>query len=260
MLMPVIMMDANALFTAAALLKAARHGVAFTGAGISTPSGIPDFRSPASGLWENVDPIAVASLMGFRQNPQRFYDWVRPLVQTTLNAQPNPAHLALAHLEAIGRLQGVITQNIDLLHERAGSRTVYEVHGHLREATCLACYRVYPNGPLMHQLLQDARAPQCPHCHGILKPNVILFGEQLPHKDWMGAREAARRCDLMLVVGSSLEVEPVASLPRLAKQNGAKLIIVNLHPTDQDALADVVIHADAAVVLPAIIDCLEQSP
>ena len=251
---------AAAIATAADLIKASHYSVAFTGAGISTPSGIPDFRSPKSGLWEDADAMIVASLQGFRQNPQRFYDWVRPLVTVTLAAQPNPAHIALAQLEEQGFLKGVITQNIDILHSRAGSKTIYEVHGHLREATCISCYRVYPTEDLFKQFLLDSKAPCCSHCGGWLKPNVILFGEQLPHKEWQGAKDAIRHSDLIMIVGSSLVVAPVCDLPRMAKARGAKVIIVNLQPTDQDALADVVIHADAAVVLPAIVTCLEKSP
>jgi NAD-dependent deacetylase len=258
-MVPIVMDTATAIAAAADLLKASRCAVALTGAGISTPSGIPDFRSPKSGLWENADAMRAATFWGFRENPQRFYDWVRPLVKTILDAQPNAAHLALAQLEQKGILKSVITQNIDMLHSRAGNTTIHEVHGHLREATCLSCYRVYPSENLFKQFLLDYQAPHCSHCGGVLKPNVILFGEQLPYRDWQGAQDAARHCDLILVVGSSLEVAPVCDLPRMAKARGAKLIIINLQPTDQDALADVVIHADAAVVLPAIVTSLEKS-
>jgi NAD-dependent deacetylase len=146
-----------------------------------------------------------------------------------------------------------------MLHTRAGTKEIYEVHGHLREATCLSCYQVYSTEELFKQFLLDYQVPHCSHCGGVLKPNVILFGEQLPYREWQGAKDAARRCDLMFVVGSSLEVAPVCDLPRMAKARGAKVIIVNLQPTDQDALADVVIHADAAVVLPAIVTSLEMS-
>src|SRR5690606_18271286 len=129
----------KAIKAAAALLQASRYVVALTGAGISTPSGIPDFRSPHSGVWEQVDPMAVASIQAFRRQPQLFFDWVRPLTYTILSAQPNPAHLALVQLEQYGPLKAVITQNIDMLHTRAGSHNVYEVHGHMRTASCLDC-------------------------------------------------------------------------------------------------------------------------
>jgi NAD-dependent deacetylase len=242
---------------AAELLQRAKYTVAFTGAGISTPSGIPDFRSHNSGLWENVDPLAVASLYGFRQNPQAFYNWIYPLTRLTLNAQPNPAHIALATLEAQGRLQAIITQNIDMLHTRAGNTCVYELHGHLREATCVHCFTVYPAEPIIRKFLEDRQVPHCPKCGGVIKPNVILFGEQLPVRELQGAKEAARKADLMLVVGSSLEVAPASDLPVMAARNGAKLIIVNIDPTPVDSQAQVVIHADAAEILPDIMERLE---
>ena len=132
---------------AAQLLCAAHSAVALTGAGISTPSGIPDFRSPKSGLWDGIDPLIVASIYGFRENPEAFYNWIYPLAKLTLYAQPNPAHYALATLENQGKLKGVITQNIDTLHSRAGSHVVHELHGQMREATCTHCFKVFPAKP-----------------------------------------------------------------------------------------------------------------
>jgi NAD-dependent deacetylase len=242
---------------AADLIKSAKYGVVFTGAGISTPSGIPDFRSAHSGMWEQVDPMAVASLQGFRQNPQRFYNWVRPLAQLTMTALPNPAHNVLAELEKRGLLRVVITQNIDMLHTRAGNKTIYELHGHLREATCINCFVTYDGEPILKQFLVDGLVPCCSKCGGVLKPNVILFGEQLPYRDLQGAQDAAKQCDLMLIVGSSLEVAPASDIPVLAKRHNAKLIIVNLEPTPLDHIAEVVINGDAAVILPAILQRLE---
>ncbi len=242
---------------AAQFLKAAKYTVAFTGAGISTPSGIPDFRSPNTGLWEDVDPIAVASIYGFRQNPQAFYKWIYPLTQLTMNARPNPAHNALAKLETLGLLKAIITQNIDMLHTRAGSETVFELHGHLREATCIHCFTVYPAEPIIQQFLSDRKVPHCPKCGDVIKPNVILFGEQLPIQQLMGAQDAARKADLMVIIGSSLEVAPASDLPLLALRNGAKLIIINIEPTPFDSRAAVVIHADAAEILPEIAQRLE---
>ncbi|MBZ0290309.1 MAG: NAD-dependent deacylase [Anaerolineae bacterium] len=242
---------------AAELLQRAKHTVAFTGAGISTPSGIPDFRSQHTGLWENVDPMAVASMYGFRQNPQAFYNWIYPLARLTLNAQPNPAHLVLANLEKQGRLDTIITQNIDMLHTRAGNTHILELHGHLREATCVHCFTVYPAEPIIRKFLDDREVPHCPKCGGVIKPNVILFGEQLPVRELQGAKEAARHADLMLVVGSSLEVAPAGDLPLLAVRNDAKLIIINIDPTPVDSQAQIVIHADAAEILPDIMHRLE---
>ncbi len=243
----------------AALLKAARSAVAFTGAGISTPSGIPDFRDPESGLWSHTDPLEVASIYGFRQNPSAFYNWVYPLAKLTFAAQPNPAHNALAALEQRGLLQCVITQNIDMLHTRAGSKEVYEIHGNLREATCTQCFTVYPGEPILRQFLEDHQVPHCPKCGAVIKPNVILFGEQLPYREIQAAQRAAQHADLMLIVGSSLEVAPASELPAMALHGGAKLVIINLSPTDFDRKAYSVLHANAAEVLPAVLQCLEES-
>ena len=243
---------------AALLLKGSQYAVAFSGAGISTESGIPDFRSPNSGLWQNVDPFAVASIYGFRRDPQAFYDWVRPLTDTTLNAKPNPAHSALVDLEEMGILHTIITQNIDALHTLAGSRQIYELHGHFREATCTHCFTGYDGEPIIRQFMQDGLVPRCPKCQGVIKPNVILFGEQLPIEELRGAQDASHKCDLMLIVGSSLEVAPANEIPIQARCTGAKLIVVNMEPTHIDSLADVVIHAHAATVLPAIVRELEK--
>jgi NAD-dependent deacetylase len=250
------MLPDDALEAASALLRRARYVVALTGAGISTGSGIPDFRSPRSGLWERHDPAEVASIYGFRHNPARFYNWIRPLARTILEAEPNPAHFALARMERRGLLRSIITQNIDLLHSRAGSQTVHEVHGHLRTVTCIHCFREYDCRPYLVALLETGAVPSCPACGNALKPNVILFGEQLPARALSAARRDAARCDVMLVVGSSLEVYPAADLPAFAHRNGAKLIFVNLMETALDSLAQVVIHGDAVDVLPHLADAL----
>jgi NAD-dependent deacetylase len=244
---------------AAQLILGARHAVALTGAGISTPSGIPDFRSPESGLWARVDPMAVASIWAFQIQPRHFYDWLRPVAQTLLTARPNPAHHALADLEAMGRLQAIITQNIDDLHQKAGARRVLEVHGHLREATCVRCYRVVPTRGMLERFVEDGEVPRCA-CGGVLKPNVVLFGEELPADVVAEAEREARQCDLMIVAGSSLEVIPVAELPLTAWQHGAKLIIVNYQPTYLDDQADVVIHQDVAEVLPRMVEACRYPP
>jgi len=246
----------NEIRRAAELIRAAKHVVAFTGAGHSTASGIPDFRSPGSGLWEKANPMMVASIWAFRLNPQHFYHWIRPLAETMLEALPNPAHHALAELEARGFLKAVITQNIDNLHQRAGNKRVLELHGHMREATCVRCYEVVPVDPVFKQKIRDGKVPYC-RCGGVYKPNVILFGEQLPIRVLNEAMAEARRCDLMLVAGSSLEVTPAADLPVIAAESGARTILVNLQPTGFDRRADVVIHGDVTDVLPRIIEAVE---
>ncbi len=246
------MTPSPAIARAIALLREAKYAVALTGAGISTPSGIPDFRSPESGVWDRVDPFEVASIYAFRHNPSAFFDWIRPLAHKILHAQPNPAHLALAELEKDGRLQAVITQNIDLLHSKAGSQTVYEVHGSLRRATCQGCHAQVDAHPLWRQFAQNDQIPACASCGAVLKPNVVLFGEMLPAITMHLAQEAAKKCDLMLVAGSSLEVAPAGDLPTLAKQAGAKLIIVNLGPTHMDREADLLFREDVAELLPLL--------
>jgi NAD-dependent deacetylase len=237
----------------ARLIRRSRYMVAFTGAGHSTPSGIPDFRSPDSGLWEKHNPMLVASIWAFRLNPKTFYDWIRPMVETLTNAEPNAAHVALAELERMGRLQTVITQNIDDLHQRAGSRHVLELHGHMREATCVRCYKKVPVDPALEHLIRRGKVPYC-ECGGVLKPDVILFGEQLPIRVLNQAMAEARRCDLILVAGSSLEVMPAADIPVVAVDCGAKAIIVNLEPTPFDSRADVVIHGNVAEILPRLVE------
>ena len=246
---------------AAHLVSESRCAVALTGAGISTPSGIPDFRSEGSGLWEKYDPMEVASIYGFKTKPESFYSWVTPLVEKLRNAQPNPAHLALARLESMGRLRSVITQNIDMLHTKAGSQRVHEMHGHLREATCITCYEIYPAEALIDEFLTNDHITvmRCQSCDGVLKPNVILYGEQLPQDVVRAAERDIQQSDLVIVAGSSLETYPVADLPRAAKANGARLILVNYDPTSYDKMAEVVIHGDVAEVLPRIVELVEKA-
>ena len=174
------------------------------------------------------------------------------MVGTLTKAEPNPAHIALAEMEQLGHLQAVITQNIDDLHQRAGSRRVLELHGHLREATCVRCYKKISVDREVEELIRNGQVPCC-ECGGVMKPDVILFGEQLPIRVLNQAMQEARRCDLMLVAGSSLEVTPAADIPFLAVDSGAKAIIVNLEPTAFDTRADVVIHGDVAEILPRLV-------
>ena len=243
---------------AAHLIAEAEHVTSVTGAGISTPSGIPDFRSPESGLWASFNPMEVASIFGFRQCPENFFKWARPLVRQFLEAEPNPAHKALAGLEAMGRMKAVITQNIDGLHQRAGSRCVLEIHGHIREATCIRCYRIGSLEELLSDFVERGQIPRCPSCGGILKPNMILIGEQLPVTVLNAAWREIRACDLVLVAGTSLEVVPASDLPMAAVMRGAKAIVVNYQPTNLDSLANVVIHQDVATVLPQIVALCRQ--
>ena len=234
------------------LILHAQHVVVLTGAGISTPSGIPDFRSHDAGLWERFDPMMVASLTSFRYNPENFFAWISPLVRTIINAQPNAAHRALADLEHHGHIQAIITQNIDNLHQRAGSQHVLEVHGHMREASCISCFKIFPAQEFINCFLEEGLIPRCPMCGAILKPNIVLYGEQLPEKIVRAARKSVAQADLILVVGSSLEATPAASFPIPALNRGAHLIIINHDPTYLDERADVIIHQDVAEILPRI--------
>jgi NAD-dependent deacetylase len=234
------------------LLAASRYTVALTGAGISTPSGIPDFRSERSGMWKHVDPLEVASLWGFHDHPERFYAWFRPLMQRAMQAKPNRAHRALARMEEADRLRAIITQNIDSLHQNAGSRCVLELHGHTRSATCLACGKQEAAGPLLVATLNGRPPPDCAACGGLVKPDVILFGEPLPYDAVARSQAEALQCDVMLVVGTSLEVMPAADLPPLARRRGAKLILINFSPTPLDSVMDVIVRLDVEDALDRI--------
>lgn len=242
----------TSLKKAATLIREAKYTIALTGAGSSTPSGIPDFRSGGSGLWTRYSPIEVASLTAFRQHPERFFEWLRPLVRHMLTAEPNPAHLALARLEKNKNLDTIITQNIDGLHQRAGSANVLQVHGSLNTLTCIGCYQQVSSNGYVEPYIEGGTIPHCDSCGNYLKPDVVLFEEQLPAQIWLKARRAAEVCDLMIVAGTSLVVSPVAQLPERAKNNGARIILVNKSSTYMDQQADILITGDVAEILPEI--------
>lgn len=237
---------------AADILHNSQSTVVLSGAGISKPSGIPDFRSVDGGLWQRYDPFEVASLTAFRHHPERFFEWMHSLAMNLYGAQPNVAHLALARLEQAGYIHKVITQNIDSLHQRAGSQDVIEVHGSLRSLTCVLCYTQYDSSDYLKSFLEHKQIPYCPECGGVLKPDLVLFGEQLPARAWLAALQASKTCEAMIVIGSSLEVLPVAGLPMRAVDKGAHLILVNNMPTYIDVRADVAIHEDLTDILPLI--------
>jgi NAD-dependent deacetylase len=240
------------IHSAADILRSSKSAVVLSGAGISTASGIPDFRSTDGGLWERYDPFDVASLASFRYNPERFFDWMHPLAMNISVAQPNIAHYGLARLEQAGWIKTIITQNIDALHQRAGSRHVIEIHGSMQALTCVRCYTQYPSSQYLPSYLEKMEIPYCPECGGVLKPNLVLFGEQLPSQAWLAAMQASKTCDVMIVVGSSLEVLPVAGLPMRAVENGAHLILINHNPTYIDVRADVVLNHDLTEIIPQL--------
>lgn len=247
---------------AAALMAKSRWAIAFTGAGMSTRSGIPDFRSPGTGLWARAEALQEreverGTLQGFIRAPQAFYTGFKPLIEAVFAAQPNAAHHVLAELEKRGTLQAVITQNADMLHQRAGCKNVIELHGNLGEVVCISCYKVRPSRPFLEQFLEDGRVPLCPECRGILKPNVILTNEQLPARAMLAARKRIRDSDLILIAGTSLAGGPASALIDSAYLQGANLIIVNQTPTLLDQVASVVIREDVTIALPAIKSALE---
>ena len=243
----------NGIGQAAELIRSSQSGIVLSGAGISTPSGIPDFRSPGSGLWSRFNPMEVASLSAFRYNPEKMFNWLRPLAKKLVDAEPNPAHYAVAHLEQIGYIKTVITQNIDGLHHRAGSSHVLEVHGSLQTMTCVCCYQQQDAEDYVKPYVDHGEIPRCPDCNSILKPDIVLFEEQLPVQIWNLARQATDSCDLMLITGSSLEVVPVARLPMMAVQNQARVIVVNETQTYIDGRADAVLRGNVAEILPKIV-------
>jgi NAD-dependent deacetylase len=242
----------STLDDAAELFRKAKRVVVLTGAGISTPSGIPDFRSEGSGLWSRDEPLETASLNTFRIAPEKFFHWFRPLANQIFHAQPNPAHTALAEFEQAGYQNTIITQNIDGLHQKAGSKQVVEMHGTLRTLSCTQCYKKFPSEEFLKPFIENGTLPYCINCNGLLKPDVILFGEQLPQAAWQTAQRATRQCDLMLVAGSSLEVLPVAGLPIQALDHGAHLIIINNTTTYVNVRADIVITENVATIIPEI--------
>lgn len=231
--------------TLAELLAESDSAVALTGAGVSVPSGIPDFRTPETGLWEKVDPMEVAHISVFEKDPARFWAHYRPRFQTLGDKRPNRAHEALAELERRGLIEGVITQNIDRLHRAAGSRNVIEVHGSIETSSCRECGESF-GLERVEELFDGAGVAICAECGGRVKPDVILFGELLPEAAMTAATELAERADLMICAGSSLEVFPVAGLPRLTLERGGRLAIVTKGPTPFDA--------DAAIKLEGEID------
>jgi NAD-dependent deacetylase len=233
----------------AELVRDARSVVALTGAGISVPSGIPDFRSPQTGLWANVDPMEVAHIDAWRRDPERFWQFYGDRFQRLEGKEPNGAHRALAALEARGRLDAVVTQNIDMLHRRAGSRNVIEVHGTIETSSCLACGARYPLAEVRDRL--EGRVPRCDCCQP-LKPDVVLFGENLPLGAMEQATALAARADVLLCIGTSLEVWPVAGLAEVTQRAGGAVAIVTQGPTPFDDVAALKLTGDVVDELEAL--------
>ncbi len=237
----------------AELIKEHENVYVLTGAGISTDSGIPDFRSPGTGLWEKVDPIAVSSVDVLHENPRLFYEAGFSRFAKISAAEPNRGHTILAQLEEKGYIKGLVTQNIDGLHVKAGSKNVWEVHGHLRTGYCLGCKKKYPFEELVQQVELKRIPPVCHNCYSMLRPDVVLFGDPMPTFFFELQHRIQVECDFMLVVGSSLVVYPVAELPRLADS----ISIINRQPTDYDPKAEVVIREGISDTLGDLLQQLE---
>lgn len=227
--------------------------IALTGAGISVDSGIPDFRSEG-GLWERYDPHEYATIESFNRNPLKFWTMGRELAETILQAEPNSAHRALTKLESSKKLIGIITQNIDNLHQAAGSKRIVELHGNYLRAHCTQCSKEYVGEEIHQRVVNGEIPPKCDECQGVLKSEAVLFGEPLPEKAMSEAVELCREADLMLVIGSSLTIYPAAFLPQLAKNAGAKIILINLEGINRDNVADIVIKGRATEVIPKLVD------
>jgi NAD-dependent deacetylase len=239
------------------LIRRAHSVVALTGAGISVPSGIPDFRSPGTGLWENVDPMEVAHIDAWRDDPARFWHFYGDRFATLGGKEPNGAHRALVALERAGRLDAVVTQNIDMLHRKAGLSELVEVHGTIEHSSCLACGRTYALADVRARLAAAADGvPRC-DCGEPLKPDVVLFGEHLPGDALDRAFSLAASADLLLCVGTSLEVHPIAQLPGITKRAGGAVALVTQGPTSWDARATVKLDGDVVEELEAVVRVLE---
>jgi NAD-dependent deacetylase len=240
----------------AGLVREAGSVVALTGAGISVPSGIPDFRSPGTGVWEAVDPMEVAHIDAWRADPERFWSFYGDRFRRLEDKAPNGAHTALVELERRGVLDAVVTQNIDMLHRKAGTTRLVEVHGTIEHSSCLACGAVQPLDETRRRLAADPRGvPRC-DCGEPLKPDVVLFGEWLPPGTLEQAYALAAMADVLLCVGTSLEVHPIAQLPGVTRGNGGRVALVTQGPTPWDDRAEVKLDGDVVDELQALVAAL----
>ena len=252
------MTDKKKISEAAEIIKNSNYIVVFTGAGISTESGIEDFRSEG-GLWSKYDPSIYASYFYFLQDPSKFWEMHRSLEDIVTNAEPNPAHYALAELEKLGKVKAIITQNIDMLHQKAGSGTyhdipIYELHGAYGVLQCVKCGKEFDYDEID---TKSVKYPVC-DCEGYIKPKVVLFGESLPPNVLDMAMKACRDCDCFIMVGSSLLVSPANYMPNFAKQSGAKIIFINKESTNMDNLADVLLRGSAGEIFTKLMKIIKK--
>jgi len=242
----------------AQLILDSNNIVALSGAGMSTESGIPDFRSPESGLWTKVDPYEFASIHSFVANTAKNLDFMLEMGMNIFRARSNKGHKALTRLQKLGKLEGILTQNIDGLHQKARTKNIVELHGTVNEAKCMKCKKIYPITTMVNQFLRERITPYCEKCNGMLKPNAIFFGEPLETETLSAADGMIANCDFLIVLGSSLVVYPVAFYPHKALSYGAKLAIINIQETDMDDHAEVVIHEKIGEILPKVVDIVES--
>lgn len=241
------------------LFKESRRILAFTGAGISTESGLSDFRSPG-GLWSRYRTVAYQEFIESAEGRREYWAMRRELIPELLKARPNKGHAALAELEKMGKMEAVITQNIDGLHQGGGSTRVLELHGTNRTASCLSCGKQKPIEPVQLQLENGNLDPRCDTCGGIIKPDTVSFGQAMPREVMAKAFHLAENCDLLIMIGSSLEVHPAAAIPPSAYDSGARLIFINRTPTPCDHLADMIFRESPGNILAAIVSKLRNTP
>ncbi|MFX1323981.1 MAG: NAD-dependent deacetylase [Promethearchaeota archaeon] len=242
---------------AATSLLNSKNAIVLTGAGISTESGIPDFRSEG-GIWEKYKPEIYGNIQSFLKDPSKFWKMAEDIAPTLFSAKPNPGHYALAELEKMKIIKAIITQNVDELHQKAGSVIVYEVHGNINRFTCLGCRATYTKTQVLNKLKRKkSSAPLCDYCGAPLRPSVVLFGENLPNFEKYMSIDLAKKADVMLIAGSSLTVAPICDLPVYTLSNKGKLIIVNDHSTPLDNKAEIVINNKTGIILPLIVECIK---
>ena len=239
----------------------AERTVVFTGAGLSTESGIPDFRSPG-GVWDKYNPedFYFQNFLANEASREKYWQMATEMWEPIKKAQPNPAHLAIAEFEKLGKLDCVITQNIDGLHFKAGNseEKVIQLHGTAIFVSCLSCRKRYDRNEIQERIKKGQKAPRCDDCGGLLKPATISFGQSMPEKETQEAYHRSSLCDLFIVIGSSLVVQPAASMPLVAKRNGARLVIINRDPTPFDDIADLVIHDQAGPTMGSILEYVKK--
>ena len=242
-------------------IAASKRVIVFSGAGLSTESGIPDFRSPG-GVWDRYNPedFYFQNFLASETSREKYWRMATEMYEPIRMAQPNQAHLAIAELENLGKLDCVITQNIDGLHFKAGNseERVIQLHGTATFVSCLSCKKRFDRDEIQERIKKGEKAPRCDNCDGLLKPATISFGQSMPEKETEEAYHRSSLCDLFLVIGSSLVVQPAASMPLIAKRNGAKLVILNRDPTPYDDMADIIIHGQAGPAMASILEYVKR--